>query len=92
MINKIFDPKNFLIVHHRALNNSAPRLDDLAEKTYQLEKNISGRKAIMALEGDIIEHKDDIYFCHDITKRELDWFSEAKHGKISSSNVGNYMR
>ncbi len=61
-----FDPKQFIVLHHRALNNKAPELYKLEEETYRLYKYTRNLRRIptLALEGDLVEVNKELFLVH----------------------------
>ena len=60
----ISNEEELRLKYHRELNCKRPKLEQLAEKTQELSKEIKERKLITSLEGDIIEYGGKIYFAH----------------------------
>ncbi len=89
MSNFLIDPKKeFLIVRHSYLNGNTYVLENVIEETLSLENQLNGRKAVLCLEGDVlqVEETGEVVLTHqNFRSLSRDTYRQLRERQIAAS-------
>lgn len=88
MLPLINPQTEFLVVRHSYLNGNTYVLENVIEETLSLEKHLNGRKAVLCLEGDVlqVEETGEVVLTHqNFQSLSQDTYQQLREKQIAAS-------